>query len=95
MKTKRFDKPTYGHKSYYSAANGVYKYTLEYARHIYKGLDINQRRKKLHSIVKQFLIHEGIEHKTGKSYKSLFYNCNLVQENFDKFKQYLNNENKV
>lgn len=44
--SKLFKRPSFGHKSYDSALNGVINYTFNNHNSIFKGLDGNQKRKK-------------------------------------------------
>lgn len=86
---KIFKRPSFGHKSYDSALNGIINYTFNNDNSIFKGLDGNQRRKKVGLIMKGFLRYMKIEHRIKGNEKDLRYNANLVQNNFKEYKKYL------
>ncbi len=92
---KHFKKPARGHKSYESAYNGICKYIERIRCDLFVDCkDCNQGFSKVGSIVRVFLTIKNIEHRKGKRYEDVVFNCNLAQEYFNEFKVFIQNYSK-
>lgn len=87
---KRFDKPKFGHQSFHSSLSGVSTYMQRFHSDLIDNkMDFNQYHKWLNKMMKEFLQHINVEHKSGGKHADQDYNANVVQENFPKFRRHL------
>lgn len=86
---KRFHKPKFGYKGYATAINGIAKFQQDHYPSLIQTKDGNQYFSKLGGIIRSYLEQKGVEYKKEKNYHAVDYNANLVQENWNDFKQYL------
>ncbi|WP_439132399.1 hypothetical protein [Polaribacter sp.] len=86
----KFNKPSYGHKSYNSAYNGILNYIQDNHQDVIpKTKDVNQYFSKVNKLIRKFLKSKNLKVKDNGSSNSAHFNANVIQENWKEFKQYL------
>lgn len=91
----RFNRPSSGHKSYNSAINGVAKFIQTRDFSVLGNIkDPNQFGSKLNKLMRRFLKENNLKCFDNQKFKSHDLNANLVQDNFDKFKRWINDNYK-
>jgi hypothetical protein len=85
-----FNKPSYGHKSYESALNGISSYvSSKHKDLIPTPKDWGQYKSKLAKLIKKFLKEQSLDYKASGKDSAVDYNANQVQDNFKEFKEWL------
>jgi hypothetical protein len=86
----QFNRPSRGHKSTDSAINGIARYVQNRSYQVIPKIkDGNQFGSKLHKLMREFLKENNLDCKDNGSYKSAWYNSNVIQNNFELFKNWI------
>lgn len=87
----KFNKPSWGHKSYNSAINGVAKYFQAQKPDFFGKVDGNQFFSKLNQLMIKFLKEHNFDHRNSKKHSAHDYNANVIQSNWVAWKAYVEN----
>jgi hypothetical protein len=88
----KFNRHSYGHKSYHSSFNGILNYIQSnHSDSIPKTKDVNQYFSKVKKLMRRFLRERKLKIKDNNSDGAGDFNANVIQNNFDAFKEFLNN----
>ena len=86
---KRFKRPATGHKSYESALNGIMKYIQTNKPLLIPKVEVNKQFTLLNGLLIVFLKEKELTFRNTNSTANMYFNANLVQDNFKLFKHWL------
>lgn len=90
----KFNKPYKGYGSYQSAVNGIANYIQNYERFRISG-NPNMFFNKLSDLMILYLSEKKLKFRNNKKISSMYFNANMIQENFKNFKQWLDDNDKL